>query len=127
MTKTTKPFEPRQFTELMIATYGEDDAFVTDKDWEHVKAQWPGYGKTWRVELEKCAKGKPSADAADPLDDARKKAGRRGDSDKLFIKLAARVLWAKRRIQYPLEPETKATEDVVELLKDYAAESTVYG
>ena len=37
MTKTTKPFEPKQFTELMIATYGEVDAFVTDDDWKSVR------------------------------------------------------------------------------------------
>jgi hypothetical protein len=110
MTKNTEKFEP------------------SDADWEHVKNRWSGYGKTWRLALEQCAKGKlTGGDAADDLYDARKDAGRSGPSDVLFIKLAARVLWARQRIRNPLQSESEATQAVKELLAPWARPSTVAG
>jgi hypothetical protein len=123
------PFGPEDFLDVFEYSY------VTEDEWEIIRKHWrESYYEDRRKALGDFVTGKLSGDEfSSTLAAARHKelGGRRGpvtvSGNAKLLKLAARALFVRHRLAYPVEPEEDARRHVIDALSDWAAASTVYG
>jgi hypothetical protein len=128
-TNDALPFGPDDFLEVF------EHKYVTGAEWEVIRKHWrQSYYEDRRKALGEFVTGKlPGAKFSLTLADARHKelGGRRGpitvSGNAKLLKLAARALFVRHRLAYPVAPEEDARRHAIDALSDWAAASTVYG